>query len=130
MLHACLLCLPSLCHLYKCTSGDLECYCGQILSSQSSSVFPGQPTISRETSQYVWKKLAVVYSPKFLTNNDVILLLPLTWKTYYLCQQPFYGSLSGTTRVSQDEKKHSPTHQPDHHLIFISFFHLLRSISV
>ena len=76
------------------------------------------------------EKLAVVYSHKFLTNNDVILLLPLTWKTYYLCQQPFYGSLSETTRVSQDKKKHSPTHHPDHHLIFISFFHLLRSISV
>ena len=25
-------------------------------------------------------------------------------------QQPFYGPLSGTTRVSQYQKKHSPTH--------------------
>jgi len=39
-------------------------------------------------------------------------------------QQPFYGPLSGTTRVSQSQKKHSPTHRPDHHPIFISFFHL------
>jgi len=44
-------------------------------------------------------------------------------------QQPFYGPLSGTTRVSRYQKKHSPTHHPDHHPIFISFFHLLRSIS-
>ena len=44
-------------------------------------------------------------------------------------QQPFYGPLSGTTWVSQYQKKHSPTHHPDHHPIFISFFHLLRSIA-
>jgi len=42
-------------------------------------------------------------------------------------QQPFYGPLSGTTRVSRYQKKHSPTHYPDHHPIFISFFHLPRS---
>jgi len=28
-------------------------------------------------------------------------------------QQPFYGPLSGTTRVSRYQKKHSPTHHPD-----------------
>jgi len=44
-------------------------------------------------------------------------------------QQPFYGPLSGTTRVSQYQKKHSPTHHPDHHPFFISFFHLPRSIA-
>ena len=42
-------------------------------------------------------------------------------------QQPFYGPLSGSTRVSRYQKKHSPTHHPDHHPIFISFFHLPRS---
>jgi len=44
-------------------------------------------------------------------------------------QQPFYGPLSGTTRASGYQKKHSPTHHPDHHPIFISFFHLPRSIA-
>ena len=44
-------------------------------------------------------------------------------------QQPFYGPLSGTTQVSQYQKKHSPTHHPHHHPIFISFFHLPRSIA-
>ena len=44
-------------------------------------------------------------------------------------QQPFYGPLSGTTQVSRYQKKHSPTHHPDHHPIFISFFHLPRSIA-
>jgi len=39
----------------------------------------------------------------------------------------FYGPLSGTTQVSQYQKKHSPTHHPDHHPIFISFFQLPRS---
>ena len=40
-------------------------------------------------------------------------------------QQSFYSPLSGTTLVSRYQKKHSPTHHP----IFISFFHLLRSIA-
>ena len=44
-------------------------------------------------------------------------------------QQPFYGRLSGTTRVNRYQKKHSPTHHPDHHPIFISFFHLPRSVA-
>jgi len=44
-------------------------------------------------------------------------------------QQSFYGPLSGTTRVSRYQKKYSPTHHPDHRLIFISLFHLLRSIA-
>ena len=44
-------------------------------------------------------------------------------------QQQFYGPLSGTTRVSWYQKKHSPTHHPDHHRIFISFFHLPRCIA-
>ena len=56
----------------------------------------------------------------------------VTWTTTQQQQpEPFYGPLSGTTRVSQYQKKHSPTHHhhPDHHPIFISFFHLLRSIA-
>jgi len=40
-----------------------------------------------------------------------------------------YGPLSWTTRVSRYQKKHSPTHHPYHHPIFISFFHLPRSIA-
>jgi len=43
-------------------------------------------------------------------------------------QQSFYGPLSGTTQVSRYQKKHSPIHRPNHHPIFISFFHL-RSIA-
>jgi len=41
----------------------------------------------------------------------------------------FYGPLSGTTWVSRYQKRHSPTHHPGHHPIFISFFHLPRSIA-
>jgi len=37
--------------------------------------------------------------------------------------------LSGTTRVSRYQNKHWPIHHPDHHPIFISFLHLLRSIA-
>jgi len=44
-------------------------------------------------------------------------------------QQPSYGPLSRTTWVSWYQKKHSPTSHPDHHPIFISFFHLSWSIA-
>ena len=44
-------------------------------------------------------------------------------------ERPFYGPLSGTTWMSRYQKKHSPTHHPDHHPVFISFFHLPRSIA-
>jgi len=45
-------------------------------------------------------------------------------------QQPFYGPLCRTTRVSQYRKKHSPTHTyHSHQLSYICFLHLLRSIA-
>jgi len=47
-----------------------------------------------------------------------------TFSVITTTQQPFYGPLSRTTRVSRYQKKHSPTQHPDHHPIFISFFHL------
>jgi len=40
-----------------------------------------------------------------------------------------FRPLSGTSRVSRYQKKHSLTHHPDHHPIFISFFRLLLSIA-
>ena len=44
--------------------------------------------------------------------------------------QPFNGLWSGTTRVGQYQKKHSPTHNhPDHRTSFINFLHLQRSIA-
>ena len=44
--------------------------------------------------------------------------------------QTFNGRSSGTTRVGQYQKKHSPTHtHPDHWTSFINFLHLLRSIA-
>ena len=44
-------------------------------------------------------------------------------------RRPFYGPLTGTTRVSRYQKKHSPTHHPDHHPTFISFLHLPQSVA-
>jgi len=42
--------------------------------------------------------------------------------------QPFNGPFSGTTRVGQYQKKHSPTHtRPDRRTSFINFLHLLQS---
>ena len=44
--------------------------------------------------------------------------------------QPFNGLLSGTTRVGQYQKKHSPTHtHPGHRTSFIIFLHLQRSMA-
>ena len=49
------------------------------------------------------------------------------WHTH---TQPFNGLWSGTTRVGQYQKKHSPTHaHPDHWTSFINFIHLLQSIA-
>ena len=47
---------------------------------------------------------------------------------YTTQQEPFYGPFSGTTWVSQCQKKDSPTHHPDHPA-FISFFYIPRSIA-
>ena len=45
-------------------------------------------------------------------------------------QQPFNGLWSGTTRVGQYQKKHSPTHtHSDHQTSFIIFLHLQRSMA-
>ena len=50
--------------------------------------------------------------------------------THTHTQQPFNDLLSGTTRVGQYQKKHSPTHTyPNHQLSFINFLHLLQSIA-
>ena len=66
--------------------------------------------------------------PIFMPDALPATALPIypAWETTTQQQQPLYGPLSGTTRVSRYQKKHSPTHHPDH-LIFISFFHLPRS---
>jgi len=48
---------------------------------------------------------------------------------YWETTTTVYCPLSGTTQVSRYQKKHSPTHHPDHQPIFISFFHLPRSIA-
>ena len=45
-------------------------------------------------------------------------------------KQPFNGRLSGTTRVGQYQKKHSPAHtHPGQRTAFITFLHLQRSMA-
>jgi len=56
-----------------------------------------------------------------LLTNTVLLL--------HTQHRLFYGPLSWITRVSRYRKKHSPIHHPEHHPIFISFFHLPQSIA-
>jgi len=69
-----------------------------------------------------WEKLVQVRVSILRVSSRISITATTT-------QQPFYGPLSGATRVSRYQKKHSPTHHPDHHPVFISFFHLPRSIA-
>ena len=90
---------------------------------------------------YLYWYLRLGYLYLYLRPAYLLLVLVLEayvlvaiWHVYILqvlllhLLQPFYGPLSGTTRVSRYQKKHSPTHHPDRHPIFISIFHLLRSV--
>jgi len=58
--------------------------------------------ISLEYNRKVW-----VWSRKYFKS-----FLVVNKQTKTTQQQPFYGPLSGTTRVSSYQKKHSPTHHP------------------
>jgi len=73
-------------------------------------------------SHAIDENVQVDSSANFLDSDYEQANVDLTTKDFL--QQPFYGPLSGMTRVSQYQKKHSPTHHPDHHSIFISFFDL------
>jgi len=66
---------------------------------------------------------------KSFQHPDDVSLATANPKVQQQQRRRFYGPLSVTTRVSRYQKKHSPTHHPDHHSIFISFFHLPRSIA-
>jgi len=56
----------------------------------------------------------------------IIYCLIYTTTTTVLRLRPFVRDYQ---RVSRYQKKHSPIHHPNHHPVFISFFHLLRSIA-
>ena len=62
-------------------------------------------------------------------HSAAVLGLTRLWELITTTQRPFYGRLSRTTRVSWYQKKHSPTHHPDAHPVFISFFHPPRSLA-
>ena len=93
-----------------------------ITSGQSNKrIIPPHSTNDRRVSLYCTSFLSQSLS---LQTCRLVLMIQQQQQ-----QEPFYGSLSGTTQVSRYKKKHSPTHHPDHHPIFISFFHLPRSIA-
>ena len=51
----------------------------------------------------------------YMCTHQWLQLITINWLMCYMTttqQQPFYGPLSGTTRVSRYQKKHSPTHHP------------------
>jgi len=71
----------------------------------------------------LWASQLSKYCKNEQTCYDTSLLIITTRTT------TVYSPLSGTTRVSRYQKKYSPTHHPDHHAIFIIFFHLPWSIA-
>jgi len=103
---------------YKIFTHLLPIFVGSISSISSIDYSPQNPLST--TSNHVFFGLLLYLTP-LLCN-----LCSFHW--LHTQQQPFYDPLSGTTRVSRYQKKHSPTHHPDHP-IFISFFHLPQSIA-
>ena len=79
----------------------------------------------RDRPKKIWSEVTEkdCQTPQLCKNDDMNHRNKTTQQ-----QQLFYNSLSGTTRVSRYQKKHSPTHHPDHP-IFISLFHLPWSIT-
>jgi len=58
-------------------------------------------------------------------NFNILTTTTTTTTTTTIVLYPLFG----TTQESQYQRKHLPTHHPDYHPVFISFFHLLRSIA-
>jgi len=78
---------------------------------------------------YLSMRHEVLPQDQWTSYETVFIILPY-FSEQQQQQQPFYSPLSGTTRVSWYQKKHSPTHTySDHQPSFISFLHLLRSIA-
>jgi len=106
------------------------CHCHPIISC-SSKIQYGLPFCCR-LIQVVLEKRPLngcSSSSRVAIKHARVCVLMCMRECTYKQQQSFYVPLSGTTRVSQYQKKHSPTRHPDHHPIFIIFFHLLRSIA-
>jgi len=79
---------------------------------------------------YELKYLFHICTVQLLLSRAVYQLKMVSHLITQLLLLPFYCPLSGTTRVSQYQKKHSPTHTyPDHQSSFICFLHLLWSIA-
>ena len=74
----------------------------------------------------------LVLSTKSSSLADSGFITRIIFENIYWCVSsswPFYGPLSGTNRMSQYQKKLSPTHTyRDHQPSFICFLHLIQSI--
>ena len=110
-------------------------------SSLLAPAYPGGPEEKgHKTVVWLWwsVKLRLIIWNSFscfplLLVNAGILYWKIDISVYCILlliqqQQPFYDPLSVTSWVSRYQKKHSPTHHPDQP-VFISFFHLPRSIA-
>ena len=122
--------LSSANHYYYSSNRNCQkafAYCSYF--SSWSTFLPHKLLLKKYNCQqvFVWSWSSDIYSLT-LTEISRINYFQQTACTQQQ-QQPFYGPLSRITRVSRYQKKHSPTHHPDHHPIFISFFHLPRSIA-
>jgi len=68
----------------------------------------------------------------YLSSFSILTIAAVNKNTHtHTHTQPFNGLLSGSTRVGQYQKKHSPTHtHPDHWTSFITLLHLQQSMAV
>ena len=72
-----------------------------------------------------WKRFFL-----WVLENPGIWSLQVLENSFYCLYEPCVWFLSGTTRVSQYQKKHSPTHTyHDHQSSLICFLHLIRSMA-
>ena len=70
---------------------------------------------SGQRSSAVWSEVISTTGLQSNISHQKIDLVRCIWLNFGHQLQPFYGPLSRTTRVSQYQKKHSPTHTyPDH----------------
>jgi len=83
----------------------------------SSDVFPGNTVCS-----WLQKWSYDVRDILLTAFQFMLIVLPILLQLQQMLlqqqqQRLFYGPLSGTTRVSRQKKKHSPTHHPDQMLL-------------
>jgi len=111
------------------TSTIIVLLCMSVTCAMLKVQIPDHVPVSTQTYKLILTQGSKVNSINFASEFQAQRSYMSSQSRTVHTQQLFYGPLSRTTRVSRYQKKHSPTHHPDHHPVFISFFHLPRSVA-